>query len=168
MRKISAHYYLKSSGTFGKRPIIEVNHEGLITAVRELGDNFREEPGLEYFPGIIVPGFVASVAGDDISTVQKLGLTNGVLRLQAGSALLALDDYQQAWTSIKAIMEEQGVRASLAHYLQKHTLKAAQMLGKAEWGVIETGAQPGLLVLQNIDLRSFVLTSKASFKILQK
>ncbi len=171
MRKISAHYYLKPDGTFGKAPIVELDADGRIINVRELGENFREEPGLEYFPGILCPGFVASYSQSDeqsFSSVKRMGLVNGVLRMQGGEDKLALDDYLKAWSSIKHIMKEQKGMAPLGHYLLKHTYKAAQLLGHSEWGLIGEGAMPGLLVLQNIDLRSFCLTEKSSFRIIQK
>ncbi len=171
MRKVSAHYYLKSDGTFGKAPIVELDGDGRIVSVREMGDDFREEPGLEYFPGILSPGFVASYTQVDehsFSSVKRMGMVNGVLRIQEGEDKLAFEDYLKAWSSIKRIMKEQKGIAPLGHYLLKHTYKAAQLLGNSEWGLIGEGALPGLLVLQNIDLRSFCLTEKSSFRIIQK
>ena len=170
MRKVSSHYYLKSDGTFGKYPVVELDENGLILNVREKGEVFSEEPGLEYFPGILVAGFVASYQKDaqtEISLVKRLAKLNGVLRLDENDKL-ALEGYQQAWSNIKNLMQEQQGMAPLGHYLLNHSYKAAQLLGKTEWGVIREGANPGLLVLQNIDLRNFSLTDKSSFRIIQK
>lgn len=170
MRKVSSHYYLKSDGTFGKHPVVELDENGLILNVREKGEVFSEEPGLEYFPGILVAGFVASYQKDEqteISLVKRLAKLNGVLRLDENDKL-ALEGYQQAWRNIKNLMQEQQGMAPLGHYLLNHSYKAAQLLGRTEWGVIREGANPGLLVLQNIDLRNFSLTDKSSFRIIQK
>ncbi|MBR8537909.1 hypothetical protein KDU71_20220 [Carboxylicivirga sediminis] len=171
MRKVSAHYYLKSDGTFGKSPVVELDVDGRIVGVREMGSQFKEEAGLEYFPGIIVPGFVASCSSTDphvIACVKRVGLINGVLRWQEGNDIIALDDYQRAWSAIKEVLKEQRGMAPLGHYLLKHTFRAAQLLGNTEWGIIGEGAIPGLIVLQNIDLRNFSITEKSSFRIIQK
>ncbi len=169
MRKVSSHYYLKSDGTFGKHPVIELDENGFILNVREKGEVFSEEPGLEYFPGILIPGFVASYhpTEENKEGVRKNGLINGVLRM-CEAEKLDLEEYQQAWSTIKNIMKEQQGMAPLGHYLLKHSYKAAQLIGEVEWGVIREGANPGLLVLQNIDLRNFSLSDKSSFKVIQK
>ncbi|WP_430812754.1 MULTISPECIES: hypothetical protein [unclassified Carboxylicivirga] len=169
MRKISAHFYLRPDGTFGKRPILHLDDTGRIEMVRELGDAFQEEPGLEYFPGILVPGFVASCAHKEPSDrMKRLARINGVLRFQCGDDRLADLNYWEAWKNIKDLDQEQVSIRTLAHYLLTHTKKAAQLLGIAEWGALEKGAQPGVLVLQNIDLRDFCITAHSSFKIIQK
>lgn len=170
MRKISSHFYLKSDGTFGKHPVVELDDDGLILNVREMGEVFTEEPGLEYFPGILVAGFVASFQSDsptDAAVIRRIARSNGVLRLEENDKL-ALDEYQRAWSVIKALMQEQQGMAPLGHYLLNHSNMAARLLGQTGWGLIREGANPGLLVLQNIDLRNFSLTDKSSFRIIQK
>lgn len=164
MRKVSAHYYLKPDGKLGKRPIIELDSAGIILNIRELGDDFKEEPGLEYFPGIIIPGFVASLKAGNKHSTKKQCLINGVLRLKEGEGILDNPVYHSAWTSI----QKEGNTEPLLKGLVRHTQKAAQIVNEAKWGVLEKGATPGLLVLQNIDLKTFALNEKASFKIIQR
>ncbi|MCG8580224.1 MAG: hypothetical protein MI866_09920 [Bacteroidales bacterium] len=164
MRKVSAHYYLRPDGTLGKRPIIEFDATGNIVTIRELGDAFKEEPGLEYFPGILIPGFVAGAEEADSSTIKKQALANGVLRIKEGNAVLGQSDYLLAWNTIKT---NSGPDSLLA-LLIKHTRDAAQLALEEKWGVLKEGAQPGILVLQDIDLRNLSLTDKASFKIIQR
>jgi len=171
MRKISSHYYLRPDGELGKRPIIQLNDEGRIVNVREAGDNFKEETSLEYYPGIIIPGFVASLSEVNPADVKRLkaqAKANGVLRLKENTNVLSSDDYIRAWHSLLKYEKTENTLFSLKNYLSEHTGKAAKILGESEWGVICEGAKPGILVLQNIDLRSFTLTPNSSFRLIQK
>ena len=171
MRKISSHYYLRPDGEFGKRPIIQLDDEGRIISVFEAGDNFKEETSLEYYPGIIIPGFIASIRDENSGDVRKVkarAKANGVLRLKENTNVLSSDDYICAWHSLLKYDKTGNVLFSLKNYLSEHTVKAAQILGEREWGVICEGARPGILVLQNIDLRSFTLRPNSSFRLIQK
>ncbi|TRX72025.1 hypothetical protein [Carboxylicivirga sp. M1479] len=167
MRKVSAHYYLRSDGSFGKRPIISLDCDGRIASVVEKGDDFKEEPSLEYYPGILIPGFVASI-GRASKSLSKLVIVNGVLRLQQESELLSSEEYLKPWEILKQLSTASSSEYTLGHYLLKHTFQAAQLLEQAEWGVLRAGANPGLLVLQNIDLRNMALSPQSSFKIIQR
>jgi len=60
MRKISAHYCLLPDGSLCKWPVITLDNEGDITEVRG-GEHLSEEPGLEYFGGVLVPGFIEDI-----------------------------------------------------------------------------------------------------------
>ncbi len=169
MRKVSSHYYLRPDGTFGKRPIIQLDNEGRIINIREAGDYFKEEAGLEYYPGIIVPGFVASIT--EVSTYKRKrvqAVSNGVLRLKEGCDTLCSDKYVNAWRSIIDNVLRENSRFDLAHYLIKHTVEAARILNETEWGEIREGAKPGLLVIQKIDLRAFTVTNNSTFRLIQK
>ncbi|MBK3519589.1 hypothetical protein [Carboxylicivirga marina] len=165
MRKVSAHYYLRPDGSFGKRPIIEMNDDGCISGVRELGNDFQEEPSLEYYPGILIPAFVASVqTGENLSFAKA----NGVLRIKEGDSTLDKQSFLQAWNFIKSTLLQQGNSETLSCLLSNHTFEAARQINMNEWGVIQEGANPGLLVLQHIDLRSFSVMEKSTFKIIQR
>ncbi|WP_430815352.1 hypothetical protein [Carboxylicivirga sp. RSCT41] len=164
MRKVSAHYYLRPDGTLGKRPVIEFDDAGVIVRIRELGDSFREEPGLEYYPGIMIPAFVATIDGADASISKKQARKNGVLRIKEGDSTLNETDYLQAWTAVKSNSKAD----SLLTRLTKHTRDAARLISAEKWGILKEGTQPGILVLQNVDLRDLTLTEKTSFKIIQK
>ena len=171
MRKVSSHYYLRPDGTFGKRPVIQLNDEGRIIHVRETGDNFKEEAGLEYYPGIITPGFVASIAignSHEVKQIKAQAAAGGVLRLKEECGMLHSDEYIKAWNVLIKCTLEENSQFRTAHFLNKHTAMAAQVLGEAEWGVIREGAKPGILVLKNFDLRNFTVSSNSAFRIIQK
>jgi len=169
MRKVSAHYYLRPDGTFGKRPIISMDDDGRIIHIREMGDDFKEEPSLEYFPGILVPGFVATINENNHSEIKKLqalSIANGVLRLKRDQQGLSSEEYIKAWSSI--VISSIEAEDSLVNSLRKYTVIAAQLVNEPEWGVIRDGAKPGLLILKNCDLRNFTLTATSTFRIIQK
>jgi len=171
MRKLSAHYYLRPDGKFGKRPIIQLDNEGRIINIRETGDAFKEEPGLEYYPGILIPGFVASYAETNTEIVKRIkaqAFSNGVLRLKPDHELLSSAEYIKVWTALMQDVTPERTLMNLSHYLILHTATAAQLLNESEWGVIRVGAKPGLLVLQNINLKSFSVSVKSTFRVLQK
>ena len=58
MRKISANLILPVSSPPLKNGIISLDDEGRIRELSDTGGNLREEHGLEFYNGIIVPGFI--------------------------------------------------------------------------------------------------------------
>ncbi|MFC2080800.1 hypothetical protein ACFLR8_01150 [Bacteroidota bacterium] len=58
MRKISANHILPVSSPPLKNGIIILDEEGSILEIRDTGGNLREESGLEFYNGVITPGFV--------------------------------------------------------------------------------------------------------------
>jgi cytosine/adenosine deaminase-related metal-dependent hydrolase len=57
-RKISAHYIYTINSAPLKNGIIEFDHNGYIVDIIDTGGNLRESERLEFFDGIITPGFV--------------------------------------------------------------------------------------------------------------
>jgi aminodeoxyfutalosine deaminase len=58
MRKISAHYIFTDSGTFLNKGILKVNDSGIIKDITDTHGDLMEEEGLEFYNGILCPGFV--------------------------------------------------------------------------------------------------------------
>lgn len=58
MRKISAQYVITGTGAVLEKGIIAVNDDGVITDVIDTGGGLTEMSSLEFYNGIIVPGFV--------------------------------------------------------------------------------------------------------------
>lgn len=58
MKKFSAQYIITNSGPALKRGIITVDNEGRILGVDDTKGNLKETHSVEFFNGIIVPGFV--------------------------------------------------------------------------------------------------------------
>ncbi len=57
-RKISAHYIVIDKNTTLKNGIITINKQGEIADIKSLGNNMQETAGVEFYSGILVPGFV--------------------------------------------------------------------------------------------------------------
>ncbi len=57
-RKISAHYIFTGTGKAIRNGIIKLDEEGRIVQLIEQGKEFKEQAGVEFYNGIIVPGFV--------------------------------------------------------------------------------------------------------------
>jgi len=72
MRKIAANYIFPVSRPPIKNGIIVVDDNGCILEVRDTGGKLREEPGLEFYNGVIVPGFVNSHSHLEYSYVKNL------------------------------------------------------------------------------------------------
>ncbi|MCT4647049.1 MAG: hypothetical protein N4A74_18825 [Carboxylicivirga sp.] len=168
MRKLTSHFYLRKDGTFGKRPIVHLADDGTVTDLRESGSDFKEEPSLEYYPGILVPGFVASVSSDSINSVKGKCLVNGVLRIQPNKPNLESDVFFEAWKNIQEQAQLVRGEDSLGSLLHKYTYEAANLINAERWGRIDIGSNPGILVIQNLDLRRFTFTPGTRFKILQR
>uniref|UniRef100_UPI003217A8A1 amidohydrolase family protein n=1 Tax=uncultured Draconibacterium sp. TaxID=1573823 RepID=UPI003217A8A1 len=58
MRKIAATYVFPVSGAPIKNGILVCNNDGTVIEIIDRGENFREEAGVEFYSGILVPGFV--------------------------------------------------------------------------------------------------------------
>lgn len=57
MRKISAQWVYTENGVLCK-PIVYLDRDGWVVKIEETGGKLREEAGLEYYSGILTPGFV--------------------------------------------------------------------------------------------------------------
>lgn len=55
--KYSSHHYLRTDGTLGRFPVIEVGTDGRITSVEEHADGLVETSGVRFYSGVIVPRF---------------------------------------------------------------------------------------------------------------
>jgi len=58
MRLFSAQYVYTVSGPVLKRPVIKTGDDGTILSISDTGGNLSEQGNLEFYNGIIIPGFV--------------------------------------------------------------------------------------------------------------
>lgn len=58
MRKLSAQYICTNAGPLLKRGVITLDENGTITDVTDTGGELKETGTVEYFNGVIIPGFV--------------------------------------------------------------------------------------------------------------
>ncbi len=58
MKHFSAQYVITNSGPLLKRAIITVDNDGTILNIEDTRGDLREKPSVEFYNGIIIPGFV--------------------------------------------------------------------------------------------------------------
>jgi aminodeoxyfutalosine deaminase len=58
MKRFASHYTITGPGTFLRKAIITTGDDGTILDVEDTGGDLKEEHSVEFYSGIIVPGFV--------------------------------------------------------------------------------------------------------------
>ncbi len=85
MRKISANYIFTGSESPLKNGIITLDESGKILNIEDTGGNLRETAKLEFYNGIIVPGFVNAHCHLELSHLK------GLIPKQSGLAKFVLE-----------------------------------------------------------------------------
>lgn len=94
IRKISAHYIFPVSGPALKYGIIICSKDGEIQNVIDTGGIIREMASLEFYDGILVPGFIKKENETEASLLEHLRIIlnlNKNLRLEEGIRSITLD-----------------------------------------------------------------------------
>ncbi|WP_346862701.1 hypothetical protein [uncultured Draconibacterium sp.] len=63
MRKIAATYIFPLCGPPVKNGILVCDDDGIVVEIINRGESFREEAGVEFYSGILVPGFIGISSG---------------------------------------------------------------------------------------------------------
>ncbi len=96
MRKISAHYILTEEGHFLKYGILLLDDNGMVLGVRDQGGIMGEEEGLEFYGGILVPGFINTCVSSAIFRKLSCEKTNRQLFvrtiLSKGTVVLGIEE----------------------------------------------------------------------------
>lgn len=58
MKRFSSQYIITNSGSPLKRAVITTEDDGTIISIEDTGGQLEEKPSIEFFNGIIIPGFV--------------------------------------------------------------------------------------------------------------
>lgn len=58
MRKLSSHFIFTGPGPVLKYGIIVLNDEGVVTDLIDTGGIPSETEGVEFYPGVLCPGFI--------------------------------------------------------------------------------------------------------------
>ena len=136
MRKIAATYVFPVSSPPLKNGILILDGQGKILDVKDTGGNLREEAGLEFYNGILIPGFISTH-----------GLTeNSIL------------------SEMKA-NQEKFKKVTLDELIKWATLNGARALGnEGHLGSFEVGKTPGVYLLEKVDLHKLILTSETKVR----
>ena len=129
MRKIAATYIFPVSSPPLKYGILILDDQEKILEVKDTGGKLHEEAGLEYYNGILVPGFVNAQGHSRHSILSEM----------------------------KAI-QEKNEKVTLQELIQQVTLNGAKALRKEDQlGSFEVGKIPGVYLLEKADLHNLRL-----------
>ena len=71
MRKISAHLILDGRGNCYSKGILTIDSDGIILDIQDTKGEFHEASGIEFYSGIIVPGFVNAHCHLELSHLKQ-------------------------------------------------------------------------------------------------
>lgn len=94
MKKFSAQYIITNNGPALKRGIVSVDDDGRIISVENTKGNLREAHSIEFYNGIIVPGFVNCHCHLELSHMKGLiksgkGLPDFISQVRSGRGMMA-------------------------------------------------------------------------------
>jgi aminodeoxyfutalosine deaminase len=72
MRRLSAQFIITGTGDVLKKGIVTVNDEGVITDLIDTGGDLSEKPSLEFYNGVLIPGFVNAHCHLELSHLKKV------------------------------------------------------------------------------------------------
>ncbi len=191
MRKISAHYCLMPDGTLGRWPVIVTDAGGVIKNLKVNSDHLSEEPGLEYYGGVLVPGFIEDLRDrifPGLSAKEMVKLTDRFYSKGSTRFLCRpgqnffhaafkgkvfydssfVSKYEKPYSEMsfweKAVNENDGDIISVLYSLQNGLTERLPV--DVRWGRMEPGADPGIILVKGLDYNGMKLTNKTSIKIL--
>lgn len=132
MRRLSAHYIFPAAGPALKYGIIVLDDEGLITGLVDTGGNPSEISGLEFYPGILVPGFVNAHCHLELSHLKG--------RIPRGTGLSGfVEKVSGLRPEIPEVIERQ-IRRRAAEMYQNGTSVAADIVNTGDTIAAKSGS----------------------------
>lgn len=92
MRKFSAHYIFTGTGTILNKGIISIDDQGFITGITDTHGEPEEKAGVEFYSGIITPGFICARCTPEASLLQGAFPTKSGLPEFLKSGVIAAGD----------------------------------------------------------------------------
>jgi cytosine/adenosine deaminase-related metal-dependent hydrolase len=154
MKRLAAQYIITNAGPALKRAIVTTEDDGTIICIEDTAGDLKEKHSTEFYNGIIIPGFVNCHCHPELSLLkgyisEREGLDNNIYEegivLSADFCNSILEELKTLQFNFPEISTDDLIFWATAH--------AARALGKEDqFGKIEQGKNPGLLLLQNVDL----------------
>lgn len=142
MRKLSAHYIITGTGTVLVKGIIILSDEGTIIDIIDTKGELDEIAGLEFYSGLITPGFVIGVGTDCLSSNHQLSMLREMRTIQISNP-----------------------STPLSEIVMRATRNSAEALGINDWaGTIEIGKKPGINLITGMDLQHLLLLPQSKVK----
>lgn len=190
MRKIAATYIFPVISPPVKNGILICKNNGIVIDIVKTEKNLKEQAGLEYYSGILTPGFV-KINGMAVSLMRKIaekhdsfsGFTNEILhyRINSNNKVVTATD-RQLWASGAAFLGETPElpisviqeMLTLQNYFPKILLNrlikyvcfdgAKKMQVDNLYGSFEKGKNPGVNIISGIDFKKMRLNPNAKVK----
>ena len=163
MRKISANYIFPISSKPLKNGILELDDSGKIINIIDTKGDLKESAGLEFYNGILVPGFVNTHSHLELSDLkEKIEEKGNKITIGTGSS--SSNDQQSVLDEL-IIIQNHFPGISLELLLQWGTLNGAEAMGfDKELGSFEKGKTPGVNLISGIDFQNMLFTGKSKVR----
>ena len=114
MRRIGANYIITNTGKPLKNAYLEIDDDGTILQVVETNGNLREQSNLEFYNGVLVPGFVNAHAHLELSYMkgaieQGKGLPHFIASLRKIRETAEPETILEAMGKANREMEQEGI-----------------------------------------------------------
>jgi len=173
-RRISAHYIIPGHTASLKYGIVEFSSDGTILQLTDTGGEFRETAGLEFYSGIITPGFIISPFLKDLAEMSNetpefpyldefLSWVGSIMKVRIA------DDPAESLKILKymLIIQERNPSMSLSELISRLTWLAACSLGiQNELGSLQPGRKPGINLLTHLDMPNMKLTEETKIMVI--
>ena len=192
MRKFSAHYIFTGTGVLLNKGIVVTTDQGVITEIIDTNGAFEERSSVEFYSGIITPGFIdANLTSDPLSPEVNLSESSHqkFTILDAVNALVTNDlftnaqhglqenrkiciglksntsnDQEALFKLIKDLLLTFPM-ISLTQIITWATRNSAEALSiSVRSGTIEVGKQPGLNLIGGLNMEILAIKSTSTLK----
>jgi cytosine/adenosine deaminase-related metal-dependent hydrolase len=153
MKRLAAQYIITNSGPPLKRAVVTTEDDGTIISIEDTAGDLNEKHSTEFYNGIIIPGFVnchlepshlKGYISTSMSVPDNIMCKEGIV-LSADICNSILEKLKTLQFNFPEIL--------LKDLIFWATSNGARALGEEDkFGKIEPGKNPGLLLLQNVDL----------------
>ena len=167
-RRISAHYIFPGHSAALKYGIIQFDSDGLILNLMDTGGTLKETAGLEFYTGIITPGFIISPFLKDLKDLNMeipgvpwIGEFFSWVGVIMNEGIADETDESQKILKYMYFLQEQNPSLNLQKLISLVTCQAALSIGIQEkFGSLEPGKKPGINLLTHVDLQKLKLTEE--------
>jgi cytosine/adenosine deaminase-related metal-dependent hydrolase len=179
VRKIAAHYLFPLNRAPIKHGILTCTNEGTIIEISESNGNLTEQSGLEFYTGILVPGFVNAKLRDSKTrfVVKTVQLTD---RKMWAAGIAAVGDISDPMSTVGTKINRDEFHGDFSELVSRQMksphltldelfswacLNGAKALQiDNNFGSFEIGKKPGINLISGIDFKKMRLTDKSKMK----
>lgn len=181
-RKIAANLLFTFNGPPIKNGYLVIDESGLIEKVVDTSGQIPEIANLEYYNGILVPGFIIFAQNQTLDNIPKylwdIGVqalmfppytkkTQPLGMLQSFEINLndGLDFYKDSASVLTQIIQKQSETVGFIDALMHATSAPAKLLGcENQLGRFVSGSRPGVILLSPFDFRNNRITEQTVAK----